>query len=91
MKRTGLIFVSALLLTLPLQGCFFVFIPGSVITAVSDTLTGAEGNHCVRASSGVGDSILLNGVVHTIKSLSGTSTRCTNPQIPIRALLVPAA
>ena len=80
----------ALVLAIPLQGCWFVFIPGSVITAVGDKLTGAEGSHCVRAGSDVGNSILVNGSVHTIQSLSGTSTRCTNPQLPIRALLVPA-
>lgn len=73
---------------LPLQGCFFVFIPGSVISGISDSVTGAEGTHCVGANAKVGDTIRLPGDGRaTVKSLSGTSVRCTNPEMPIRALL----
>lgn len=75
-------------LTLSLQGCWFVFIPGGVISAVSDSITGAEGSHCVGANAKVGDTQRLpGGSIGTIKSLSGTSVRCTNPELPIRALL----
>ncbi len=87
MKLSKLILLFVL--TLPVQACFFIYIPGSVISGVSDALTGAEGTHCVGANAKVGDKVRLpGGGVGTIKSLSGTSVRCTNPDIPIRALLV---
>lgn len=86
MKLCKLILLMAL--TLPLQGCWFVFIPGSAIGAVSDSFTGAEGSHCVGANAKIGDAIRLPGGGRaTVKSLSGTSVRCTNPEMPIRALL----
>jgi hypothetical protein len=73
-----------------LQGCWFIFIPGSVISAASDAVTGSEGKHCVGERAKVGDTIRLgDGQPMTVKSVSGTSSRCTNPQHPIRALLVP--
>lgn len=69
-----------------LGGCWFVFIPGSLIQRASDGITGAEGDHCVPSSAKVGDRIRLpyNGS-GTIVSLSGTSIRCTEPERPIRA------
>lgn len=74
--------------TFSVQGCF-VWIPGSVISSVSDSITGSEGSHCVGANTKVGDTIRLPGGGRgTVKSLSGTSVRCTNPEQPIRALLV---
>jgi hypothetical protein len=78
--KTLFVIVSALML----QGCWFVFIPGSLIQAASDGITGAEGNHCAK----VGDRIRLPGGGHgTVKSLSGTSIRCQQTELPIRALL----
>jgi hypothetical protein len=75
-------------LTLQLSGCWFIFIPGSVTAAVSDSITGAEGSNCVGVNAKVGDKIRLpGGGVGTVKSLSGTSMRCTQPELPIRALL----
>ena len=86
MKLTNLIQLVAL--TLPLQGCWFIFIPGSVIDKVSDSMTGAEGTNCVGANAKVGDRVRMpDGSTGTIKSLSGTSIRCKDPQLPIRALL----
>lgn len=71
-----------------LSGCFFVWIPGSLIQKVSDGITGSEGEHCVSRSAQVGDRISLpDGKVATVKSLSGTSVRCTKPEMPIRAAL----
>jgi hypothetical protein len=72
-----------------LQGCFFFVIPGSVTGKISDAITGAKGANCVGASAKVGDRIRLpDSSLLTIKSLSGTSDRCTVPQYPIRAELV---
>ena len=69
-----------------LGGCWFVFIPGSLLQKASDGLTGAEGDHCVSASAKVGDRIgMAYGGSGTIMSLSGTSIRCTEPERPIRA------
>ena len=74
--------------TTQLGGCFFVFIPGSLMQKVSDGVTGAQGEHCVGRSAQIGDRIKLpDGKVGTVKSLSGTSVRCTNESIPIRAAL----
>lgn len=83
------------LLVLPcaalLQGCWFVFIPGSVVQAVTDGITGAEGNHCVTAFAKVGDRInLTDGTPWKVESLSGTSIKCQHPSFPIRARLTPA-
>jgi len=58
--------------------------------AISDLITGAEGNNCVTNAAKVGDKMPFgNGKVGEIKSLSGTSTRCTNGSQPIRALIQP--
>lgn len=71
-----------------LQGCLFLYIPGSAVSAISDTFTGAEGNNCVGANAKVGDRISVPGMkTATVKTLSGTSVRCTDPAMPIRALL----
>lgn len=69
-----------------LSGCWFVFIPGSLIQKVSDGITGAEGEHCVARHVKVGDRLMTpSGKVGTVQSLSGTSSRCTEPDRPIRA------
>lgn len=73
-----------------LQGCLAVVVPGSVVGAVSDAITGAEGANCVGPVAKVGDRIRLSdGSIGEIRSLSGTSTRCTQPEFPIRAQLGP--
>lgn len=84
MKRITLI--AALAATTQLAGCWFVFIPGSLIQKASDGITGAEGEHCVNSAAKVGDRVAMPyGGSGEIKSLSGTSVRCTDPQRPIRA------
>lgn len=81
MKRLLLAIVAT-----QLQGCLFVYIPGSVIDGVSDKLSGARGAYCVPGSAAVGDRINVAGVGQgTITSLSGTSYRCQEPHRPIRA------
>lgn len=78
--------LAALLGVAPLlTGCWFIFIPGSVISAASDALSGAEGENCVASHIKVGDRIKLdNGSIGTVKSLSGSSTRCQGVY-PVRA------
>jgi hypothetical protein len=74
-----------------LQGCFFVWIPGSLMQAAGDAITGAEGNHCVATTATVGSAIRLpDGTQWKVESLSGTSARCQRPEQPIRAKLAPA-
>ncbi len=81
-----IVFISAMALSL--QGCWLVFIPGSMIDAASDAITGAEGSSCVGAAAKVGDKVQIPAQkLGTIKSLSGTSIRCKQPEYPIRALL----
>lgn len=81
------------LLVLPplvlLQGCFFFFIPGGLINAAADGLSGSVGQNCVTASAKVGDPVILpnDGATWHVQKLEGTSYRCTNPALPIRALL----
>jgi hypothetical protein len=68
---------------------FFFYIPGSVTGKISDAITGSKGDHCVTATAKVGDVIKRpNGNSATIESLSGTSSRCRDPKLPIRASLV---
>jgi len=65
---------------------FFFFIPGSATRGVSDAITGAKGNICVKEATKVGDVIpSLAGNTMKILSLSGTSSACANPALPIRA------
>jgi len=84
---------SALLLLLAANNAnafFFLFIPGSMTGKITDALTGSEGENCVGPNAKVGDTIRLpNGNLSTVKSLSGTSSRCTQPEFPIRAMLTP--
>lgn len=67
---------------------WFFFIPGAVTSKIGDALTGAEGENCVKEDAKVGDVIRSpNGNTAKIKSVSGTSSRCQNQQLPIRALI----
>lgn len=90
MKRA--IFLVTLLLasvSADANAWFFFFLPGSVTSKIADSFTGSEGENCVGEKANVGDTIRSpSGSTATIKSLSGTSSRCTNPLLPIRALLV---
>ena len=72
-------------LVLSLQGCFWFFIwtPG-----MTDAVTGAEGDHCVGTTATVGSQLKLHdGRMATVESLSGTSSRCRDERMPIRAKL----
>jgi hypothetical protein len=77
-----------LLCTTQLAGCWFVFIPGSMVGAITDSIGGYEGQHCVSATAKVGDRIKhTNGSIGTVMKLEGESSRCQNPQHPIRAVV----
>lgn len=79
---------ALVLVTNSAHAFFFFFLPGAVTSKISDAFTGSEGENCVAATAKVGDRIRLpNGDIKIIKSLSGTSTRCTNSEMPIRAAL----
>lgn len=81
-------FAAILFFIFPLSGCWFVFIPGSLIQKASDGITGSEGEHCVGRVAKIGDQIKLpDGGIGVVQSLSGTSVRCTNETMPIRASL----
>ena len=83
--------VGFIAITTQLSGCFFVFIPGELIQRVSDGFTGAEGEHCVSRAAKVGDIIRSrSGGSYIVRSLSGATERCRNPETPIRAALDPA-
>jgi len=78
-----------IIIILSVQGCFFIYLPGSVVGGIKDTLTGDEGDHCVNTTTKAGDRIFTQGGnVWVVKSLSGTSNRCSDPRLPIRALLL---
>lgn len=70
-----------------LSGCFFIFIPGSVIDKGTDLVTGNRGEHCIGEVSKVGDRIRIAGRDYTVMQLEGSSRRCQNPAFPQRAVL----
>lgn len=81
-----LFFLPALML----QGCWFVFIPGPVIDAAADGLSGSEGRHCVSTFARAGDTIrMADGSAWRVEKTEGTSYRCRLPEHPIRAKLTP--
>jgi hypothetical protein len=82
-------FVILALACATLTGCFFFVIPGSVTSSISDAITGAHGSNCVATTVKVGDRVrMANGSIGMVKSLSGTSSRCTDAERPIRAEIV---
>jgi hypothetical protein len=65
---------------------FFFFIPGSVVQSTGDAISGAKGKMCVKEGIDVGHVFTsTNGNTAKVISLSGTSSICQNPAIPIRA------
>ena len=83
MRRARVLAVA--LLCLPLQGCFFLFIPGSLIDAATDKITGDFGDKCIPATAKVGDPFRGDaGQTVRVRRISGPSSRCKEPN-PIRA------
>jgi hypothetical protein len=91
MKRlSALLFICGLGISFNANAWFFFFIPGSVTSAISDAITGSEGSNCVGQQVAVGGIVRLsNGGYARVKSLSGTSSRCPDSNMPIRAMLEP--
>lgn len=83
-KLSVLLLVIGLGLSFNANAWFFFFLPTG---AIADAITGSEGANCVSDSTKVGDLVLLNGVPMKVKSLSGTSMRCADEKLPVRALL----
>ena len=84
--------IAVTALALVLQGCNYIFIPGEVIGAIQDGLTGERGGHCVLNTIKVGDRLDMgDGKVGVVEGLYGISHRCaqvtgTNGlKMPIRA------
>lgn len=89
-KIAAIVFVAGICLSFEARAWFFFLIPGSLVSRISDSVTGSEGDNCVGQQVKVGDSIRLsNGAIMTVKSQSGTSARCPDSNVPIRALLEP--
>lgn len=82
-------FVAACATLASLSGCFaFVWIPGPVLDAGADWITGARGDHCVPAGVQIGDSLRMpSGSLGRVSFLAGQSVRCLNPMYPTRAQL----
>lgn len=89
MKKIKLVlFFCATMFAVNANAWFFFFIPGSATRAVSDAVTGARGNICIKDTYKVGDTITSpSGNTAKVISLSGTSSICNNPATPIRAEL----
>jgi hypothetical protein len=78
--------VFAGLLCANLSGCFFVFIPGSLISKAADAMSGEAGDNCIVEGAKVGDILKTDaGESGTVVAISGKSSRCTDPRRPIRA------
>jgi hypothetical protein len=70
------------------QAGVIFFIPGAGISKMHDVLTGSHGEFCVSKTTKVGDvTRSVVGNTKTVMSLSGTSSRCNNPEMPIRAMV----
>lgn len=67
---------------------FFFFIPGGLTRGISDAITGAKGNICVKEGAKAGDVLTsANGNTAKVLSVSGTSSICPTSELPIRAEL----
>lgn len=80
--------IIVLVMIFPLSGCWFIFIPGSAMDAIGDAMAGHRGNTCVSATAYEGQTIIMpNGKSGTLIKLEGESRRCTQPHLPIRAIV----
>lgn len=71
-----------------LGGCFFIYLPPSATSAIGDSLTGNTGQHCVGEAAQIGSYVKApDGRVGKVIKLEGTTSRCGDPRMPIRAVL----
>ena len=78
----------AILAAFQLSGCFAVIpIPGAIAGRIGDAMTGAEGEHCVKPDAAPGDVLTGPAGRAVVVSVSGLSSRCTDPARPVRARL----
>jgi tetratricopeptide (TPR) repeat protein len=83
-----LLFVMSLTMSTQAYAWFFFFLPGSVTRSIGDAITGAKGNICVKEGTKEGDVINSpTGNTAKVLSVSGSSSICQNPALPIRAEL----
>lgn len=83
-----ILFVTGLMISTQANAWFFFFLPGSVTRSISDAITGARGNICVKDGTKVEDVITSpSGNTAKVVSVSGSSSNCQNPALPIRAEL----
>lgn len=89
MKRPTLLLLTVgILFSTSAHAWFFFFIPPSATRAIADSITGTKGNICVKEGTEIGQIITSpNGNTAKVLSLSGTSSICPNPALPIRAEL----
>ena len=83
-KLYAILFVIGMGVSFNANAWFFFFLP---VGAISDAISGASGDNCVGENTKVGDKITLKGDIMIVKSLSGTSSRCSDSRYPIRAEL----
>lgn len=88
-KLSIVLFLVGLGISFNANAWFFFFIPPSAGRAIGDAVTGAKGNICVKDTYKEGDTVTSpnTGDIAKIISLSGTSSICSNPALPIRAEL----
>lgn len=87
MKRIRQVVLLSLFLFSGHASAWFIYIPGGAVRAIGDSITGAKGDICVKDTYKVGEEVTNPQTGNKLKvlSLSGTSSICTNPAIPIRA------
>ncbi len=66
---------------------FYFYGPGAEGGRVGEALPDMRDDYCVSSTASVGDVLKgPNGTTATIKSLSGISSRCANPALPVLAV-----
>jgi hypothetical protein len=76
-SRTLLIGACSLAFVSSAHAWFFFMLPTSLFSAKGDT--------CITSDAKVGDKLTKDGRIYSVKSISGTSSRCTNPATPVLA------
>lgn len=87
-RKIHLVALIAMIMSTHVQAGVIIFIPGAGISKMHDLLTGSHGEFCVSKTTKVGDVTRSPiGNTKTVMTLSGISSRCNNPEMPIRAMV----